>query len=209
MAGLLAEADEALARGDIATAARRFQAAQARSPDHPRVAGGLAETRAQALAAVSAALARALPSVAAAQPAKTAPAKPTLVVQITIDQLRPDYLDKWAPQFTGGLKRLLQQGAFFTQAYHEHATTETAPGHATLWSGRTPAHTNIVINDLGVADAQMPLVLGRGGGASPWRFRGSALFDWIRARDQFSRALSVSRKDRGAILPLGKAKQQV
>jgi hypothetical protein len=103
----------------------------------------------------------------------------------------------------------LQQGAFFTQAYHEHATTETAPGHATLWSGRTPAHTNIVINDLGVADAQMPLLLGRGGGASPWRFRGSALFDWIRARDQFSRALSVSRKDRGAILPLGKAKQQV
>lgn len=159
--------------------------------------------------ALAAALALALPSVAAAQPAKTAPAKPTLVVQITIDQLRPDYLDKWAPQFTGGLKRLLQQGAFFTQAYHEHATTETAPGHATLWSGRTPAHTNIVINDLGVADAQMPLVLGRGGGASPWRFRGSALFDWIRARDQFSRALSVSRKDRGAILPLGKAKQQV
>lgn len=157
--------------------------------------------------ALAAALALALPSIAAAQ--QKPPAKPTLVVQITIDQLRPDYLDKWAPQFTGGLKRLLQQGAFFTQAYHEHATTETAPGHATLWSGRTPAHTNIVINDLGVADAQMPLLLGRGGGASPWRFRGSALFDWIRARDQFSRALSVSRKDRGAILPLGKAKQQV
>jgi arylsulfatase A-like enzyme len=157
--------------------------------------------------ALAAALALALPSIAAAQ--QKPPAKPTLVVQITIDQLRPDYLDKWAPQFTGGLKRLLQQGAFFTQAYHEHATTETAPGHATLWSGRTPAHTNIVINDLGVADAQMPLLLGRGGGASPWRFRGSALFDWIRARDQFARALSVSRKDRGAILPLGKAKQQV
>jgi arylsulfatase A-like enzyme len=159
------------------------------------------------LRALAAALSLALPAALTAQPAK--PAKPTLVVQITVDQLRPDYLDKWAPQFTGGLKRLLQQGAFFTQAYHDHATTETAPGHATVWSGRTPANTNIVINDLGVADPQMPLVLGRGGGASPWRFRGSALFDWIRARDQFSRALSVSRKDRGAILPLGKAKQQV
>jgi hypothetical protein len=136
-------------------------------------------------------------------------APPTLVVQITVDQLRPDYLDKWAPQFTGGFKRFLTQGAFFTQAFHDHATTETAPGHATLWSGRFPANTGIVVNDLGVADAQMPLLLGRGGGASPWRFRGSALFDWIRARDQFSRALSVSRKDRGAILPLGKAKQQV
>jgi hypothetical protein len=158
--------------------------------------------------ALAAALALALPTVVAAQPTPL-PAKPTLIVQITIDQLRPDYLERWAPQFTGGFKRFLTQGAFFTQAFHDHATTETAPGHATLWSGRVPANTGIVINDLGVADAQTPLLLGRGGGASPWRFRGSALFDWIRARDQFARALSVSRKDRGAILPLGKAKQQV
>lgn len=158
--------------------------------------------------ALAAALALALPTVAAAQPTPL-PAKPTLIVQITIDQLRPDYLERWAPQFTGGFKRFLSQGAFFTQAEHDHATTETAPGHATLWSGRVPARNGIVINDLGVADAQSPLLLGRGGGASPWRFRGTALFDWIRARDQFSRALSVSRKDRGAILPLGKAKQQV
>ncbi len=67
----------------------------------------------------------------------------------------------------------------------------------------------MVLNELGVADPQSPLLFGRGGGASPYRFRGSALFDWIRARDQFSRALSVARKDRGAILPLGRAKQQV
>ena len=154
--------------------------------------------------ALAAAFTLALPAVAAAQQ----PPKPTLIVQITIDQLRPDYLERWGPQFTGGLKRFLTQGAFFTEAFHDHATTETAPGHATLWSGRIPANTGIVINDLGVADAQTPLLLGRGGGASPWRFRGSALFDWIRARDQFSRALSVSRKDRGAILPLGKAKKK-
>lgn len=162
-------------------------------------------TRALRRAAAGAlALAPILSSALAAQPQK-----PTLIVQITIDQLRPDYLDKWAPQFTGGFKRFLTQGAFFPETFHDHATTETAPGHATLWSGRIPANNGIVINDLGVADAQAPLLLGRGGGASPWRFRGSALFDWIRSRDQFSRALSVSRKDRGAILPLGKAKQQV
>ena len=136
-------------------------------------------------------------------------APPTLVVQITVDQLRPDYLDKWSSQFTGGLGRLLKQGAFFTNASHDHATTETAPGHATLWSGRYPSHTGVLLNEIGVADPQSPLLLGRGGGASPYRFRGSALFDWMRTRDQFSRALSVSRKDRGAILPLGRAKQQV
>ena len=147
----------------------------------------------------------ALPIAAQAAPA----APPTLVVQITVDQLRPDYLDKWATQFTGGFARFLKQGAFFTNASHDHATTETAPGHATLWSGRHPAHTGIVLNEIGVPDPQSPLLFGRGGGASPYRFRGSALFDWIRTRDQFSRALSVSRKDRGAILPLGRAKQQV
>ncbi len=136
-------------------------------------------------------------------------APPTLVVQITVDQLRPDYLDTWSSQFTGGLARLLKHGAFFTNASHDHATTETAPGHATLWSGRYPSHTGVVLNEIGVADPQSPLLLGRGGGASPYRFRGSALFDWMRTRDQFSRALSVSRKDRGAILPLGRAKQQV
>ncbi|MFO0093534.1 MAG: alkaline phosphatase family protein, partial [Gemmatimonadaceae bacterium] len=83
---------------------------------------------------------------AVAAPMAAQPVPPTLVVQITIDQLRPDYLDKWAHQFTGGLARLMKQGAFFTQAFHDHAATETAPGHATLWSGRTPAHTGVVLN---------------------------------------------------------------
>ena len=149
----------------------------------------------------------ALAPATSAVAAQSAP--PTLVVQITVDQLRPDYLDRWSSQFTGGLARLLKQGAFFSNATHDHATTETAPGHATLWSGRYPSHTGVVLNELGVADPQSPLLFGRGGGASPYRFRGSALFDWMRTRDQFSRALSVSRKDRGAILPLGRAKQQV
>lgn len=134
---------------------------------------------------------------------------PTLLVQITVDQLRPDYFDRYAPQLTGGLGRLMRHGARFTNAFHDHATTETAPGHATLWSGRFPSHTGVVLNEIGVADPQSPLLFGRGGGASPYRFRGSALFDWVRTNDQFSRALSVSRKDRGAILPLGRAKQEV
>lgn len=142
--------------------------------------------------------------------AQAAPAlPPTLVVQLTVDQLRPDYLDRFASQLTGGLGRLRRQGAFFTNATHDHATTETAPGHATLWSGRFPSHTGVVINEIGVADAQMPLLFGRGPGASPYRFRGSSYFDWVRTRDPLSRALSVSRKDRGAILPLGRAHQSV
>jgi hypothetical protein len=144
-----------------------------------------------------------------ATPANAQPLPPTLVVQLTVDQLQSAYLDRYASQLTGGLARLMRQGARFTNAMHDHAATETAPGHATLWSGRFPSRHGIVLNDIGVADAQSPLLFGSGGGASPYRFRGSAFFDWVRARDQFSRALSVSRKDRGAILPLGRTKQHV
>ncbi len=157
---------------------------------------------------IASAVAATLPVLLTAQ-ASSPTLPPTLVVQITVDQLRPDYFERFASQLTGGLGRLYRHGAFFANATHDHATTETAPGHATLWSGRFPSHTGVVLNEIGVADPQAPLLFGRGGGASPYRFRGSAYFDWVRARDQFSRALSVSRKDRGAILPLGRAKQAV
>ena len=135
--------------------------------------------------------------------------RPTLVVFLTIDQMRSDYVDRWAPQLTGGLARLGQHGAFFTNAFQDHANTETAPGHSVTMSGRFPRSTGIVSNTTGVLDPQAPLLTSRDAPASPYRFRGSVLIDWIRARDPGSRALSVSRKDRGAILPMGRAKQNV
>jgi predicted AlkP superfamily pyrophosphatase or phosphodiesterase len=137
-----------------------------------------------------------------------APAKPRLVVMITVDQLRPDYLTRWRDQLTGGF-RTLQSGAVFTNAFQDHAVTETAPGHSTVLSGRWPAHTGIIANSLGVGDSTAPLVETPGPGASPRRFRGTEFFDWLHAREPASQALSVSRKDRGAILPVGTARQQV
>lgn len=134
---------------------------------------------------------------------------PRLVVLITVDQLRADYYERFRPQLTGGLRRLYEGGAVFTNAFQDHANTETAPGHASTLSGRFPRSTGIVSNSAGVADPQAPLVGGLGSGASPFRFRGSTLVDWMRVRDPRVRALSVSTKDRGAILPLGRAKQQV
>src|SRR5213080_2531349 len=101
--------------------------------------------------------------------------RPRLVVVITVDQLRPDYLDRYRSQLTGGLALLLKQGAVFTEAYQDHAVTETAPGHSTILSGRWPAHTGIVRNTAGVQDSTAPLVGVTGLGASPARFRGTAL----------------------------------
>lgn len=135
--------------------------------------------------------------------------RPNLVALITVDQLRPDYLVKWRSQLTGGLGRLLATGAVFEQAYQDHAITETAVGHAALLSGRHPARHGIIRNSEGVQDSTAPLLGAGGPGASPYRFRGTALLDWLKARDLRSRALSVSLKDRGAILPLGRAREQV
>ena len=150
---------------------------------------------------------------AGAQPpaAPGEPVRPTLLVFLTVDQMRADYLTtRFGAQLTGGLKRLRDGGALFTDAHQDHAITETAPGHASTLSGRFPARTGIFRNAAGVQDPQAPLLDGGATGpASPFRFRGSALVDWLCSADPRARALSVSRKDRGAILPLGRAKQQV
>ncbi|HEY6808718.1 MAG TPA: alkaline phosphatase family protein [Gemmatimonadales bacterium] len=138
-----------------------------------------------------------------------APSRPKLVVVITVDQMRADYLDRWKTQFTGGFAGLTLNGAVFSNAFQDHAVTETAPGHASILSGRWPAHTGIVRNAEGVQDPDSPLLSGAGDGASPKRFRGTAFFDWLHQASPDSRALSVSRKDRAAILPLGKAKENV
>jgi predicted AlkP superfamily pyrophosphatase or phosphodiesterase len=135
-------------------------------------------------------------------------AVPTLVVFITVDQMREDYFSRFAPQLTGGLGRLAR-GAFFTNAMFDYATTETAPGHATGMSGRFPRNTGINSNTLGVFDPQAPVIGDPAAFASPFRFRGGTLTEWLRIKDPRTRALSVSRKDRGAILPLGRTHQSV
>src|SRR6266702_7196138 len=147
--------------------------------------------------------------LAAVGVAPTSAPRPRLVVVITVDQLRPDYFDRYRTQLISGLASLVKQGADFTDAYQDHAVTETAPGHATILSGRWPAHTGIVRNSVGVQDSTAPLLGVAGPGASPARFRGSTLFDWLKAAEPGARALSVSRKDRGAILPIGRARQEV
>jgi arylsulfatase A-like enzyme len=135
--------------------------------------------------------------------------KPTLVVVFSVDQFRGDYLDRFGHQLVGGLARLVAGGAWFTRAYHDHAITETAPGHAAMLSGRFPVHTGIAANSEGVFDRNAPLIGSADGGASPRRFRGTTLADWMKAADRRARVLSVSRKDRSAILPIGAGKGDV
>lgn len=153
------------------------------------------------------------PAAASVHPAITTPraaTSPSLIVLITIDQFGAGYLDRYGHQLTGGMGRLMRGGAWFTDAHQDHAITETAPGHASLLSGRFPRSTGIMMNSIGVDDANAPLIAnGYGPGASPKRFVGTTLVDWLRKANSKTRVLSVSMKDRAAILPNGRSPGEV
>ncbi len=78
--------------------------------------------------------------------ARTAPMRPKLVVMLVVDQMRGDYVDKFREQWTGGLKRLVEEGAWFHDAAYPYAATETCVGHTTISTGALPATHGMVAN---------------------------------------------------------------
>ncbi len=102
--------------------------------------------------------------------------RPRLVVLISIDQFRGDYLtrfgDLYRPAGTdaqpGGFRYLMERGAWFADAHHDHFPLYTGPGHSILLTGAPPYKSGIVGNEwydraLGrtrycVEDAASPLV---------------------------------------------------
>jgi hypothetical protein len=139
--------------------------------------------------------------------------KPKLVLAIVIDQFRYDYLTRFRADYTGGLKRLLEQGAVFTNANYEHVPTVTAVGHSTFLSGATPAMSGIIGNEwwdretrkrvTSVSDEATKLLGGAGPGSSPRRLLQSTLGDELKMSGKGGKVISVSIKDRSAILPAG------
>ena len=75
-----------------------------------------------------------------------APARPKLIVLLVVDQMRGDYVDKFRSQWTAGLKRLVDQGAWFRNAAYPYAATETCVGHSTISTGAFPATHAMVAN---------------------------------------------------------------
>jgi predicted AlkP superfamily pyrophosphatase or phosphodiesterase len=72
--------------------------------------------------------------------------RPKLVVMIVVDQFRADYVDKFQGQWSGGLKRLVEEGAWFRASAYPYATTETCVGHATIATGALPVSHGMVAN---------------------------------------------------------------
>lgn len=158
---------------------------------------------------------------AIAQPStpKKSPEKPSLVVVISVDQMKAEYIDWYGHQWSGGLKRLYAEGAVFTNAMLDYAASETGPGHATLSTSSFPKTHGILGNEwvdpktrnevYCVADSTARPVDGLGGGMSSRNLVVTALGDWLKASSKSSKVISLSVKDRAAILMGGKDPDQV
>ncbi|HTO75941.1 MAG TPA: alkaline phosphatase family protein [Thermoanaerobaculia bacterium] len=155
-------------------------------------------------------------------PALGAADKPSLVLVISVDQMRADYLDRFRPWFgDDGFKRFLERGAVFPRAAQRHATTFTAPGHASIGSGLDPRDHGIIGNrwfdttsgtsiycteDPDVAFVPPPAA----GQAPPWKAASPGLTTSVflgdRLKQKFPRArvLGVALKDRAAVLMAGR-----
>lgn len=141
--------------------------------------------------------------VGCARPAEPPPeGSPRLVLFLVVDQMRYDYLERMDPLLTGGLRWLLEHGVSFTDAHHDHAATNTAPGHATLATGLHPGRSGIVSNWWVDREAGewVYCVGDERYGTSPANLLAPTLADRLKERYPTARTFAVSGKDRGAVL---------
>ncbi|HKO45337.1 MAG TPA: alkaline phosphatase family protein [Pyrinomonadaceae bacterium] len=143
--------------------------------------------------------------------------RPRLVLIIVADQFRFDYLTRFGPLFgKGGFRRLLNQGASWTNANFDYVPTKTSPGHAAIVTGAPPSVTGIIANEwierstatkvTSVGDRTARVVGGENETPnSPRRLLASTVGDELRSAlgDQV-KVIGVSDKPRAAILPAGK-----
>jgi arylsulfatase A-like enzyme len=133
--------------------------------------------------------------------------RPTLVVVIVVDQLRADYVPRLEERFVatprpGGFRYFLERGAYYPQLSHHTLHTMTAPGHLALLSGAYASRSGIVGNGWFDTDSQRmtPGCVDDGGAVSPGRALAPTLGDTMKTTGLESRVVSVSPKDRAAVM---------
>ncbi len=155
-----------------------------------------------------------------------APVKPRLVVLISIDQFRADYLARFSdlflpvegPQGVGGFRWLMERGAYHTDAHHDHYPLFTGPGHSIHFTGAPPYKTGIVGNEwfdremnavrYCVQDPKSPLVGAADPdgkrGISPITLRTSTVGDELKmATGGQGKVWGLALKDRAGVLMAG------
>lgn len=141
---------------------------------------------------------------------------PKLVVGIVVDQMSYDYLYRFYPQFgKDGFKRLMDQGTNFRNVNYNYVPTYTGPGHASLYTGTTPANHGIVANDwyhrayergVNCAEDTTKFTIGSDsdyGKCSPQFLRANTITDQLKLTYPNAKVVGVSIKDRSAIFPAG------
>lgn len=146
--------------------------------------------------------------------AEAGPPQPRLIIAISVDQLSSNLFEQYRDRFTGGMKRLAQQGVVFPNGYQSHAATETCPGHSTILTGRHPAATGIIANvwydretgrdNYCVHDPDHPVPGRENQPRGPGNLKVSTLGEWMKAANPKSRVFGVSGKDRAAIMMTGR-----
>ncbi|HUR53182.1 MAG TPA: alkaline phosphatase family protein, partial [Gemmataceae bacterium] len=147
-----------------------------------------------------------------------------LVVLVVFDQMRGDYMSRWATHYgPDGFERIKKGGAWYSECHIPYSCTSTGPGHASIATGATPAVHGIVENDwfdrkagepvycaqpMRPYDRVPPLVAtgkstrGSGIGFSPERLLADTVADALKAKG--GRVFSLSVKDRTAVMMGGK-----
>jgi predicted AlkP superfamily pyrophosphatase or phosphodiesterase len=143
--------------------------------------------------------------------------KPKLVVGIVVDQMRQEYLYKYEDRYVdGGFKRLAQEGFMMKNGHYNYIPTYTGPGHASVYTGTTPATHGIIGNNWYVRelnksiycaeDSTVSAVGGtvKNGKISPRNMLTTTITDELRfASNKRSKTIGIAIKDRGAVLPAG------
>ena len=152
--------------------------------------------------------------LAAPARAEVNPSPTHLVVILSIDQMRADHLTRYAPLYQHGFARLLREGVHFRTADLNYAGSSTGPGHATLGTGKYPWKSGIVANTYRERatgrrvycgeDSMAEPIEGDGGRMSPRNLLATGLGDWLKAASPGSKVISISYKDRAAVLMGGK-----
>ena len=151
------------------------------------------------------------------QPKNAPLTKPKLVVGLVIDQMRWDYLYRFAARYgEGGFKRLQKKGYSFENTMIPYIPTVTAAGHTCIYTGGVPATHGIVGNNWydkqlkkDVYCTEDSTVIGLGNGDSQGKMSPRNLFtttvaDELKLSNNFkSKVIGIALKDRGAILPAG------
>ncbi|MBC7914278.1 MAG: alkaline phosphatase family protein [Pyrinomonadaceae bacterium] len=143
--------------------------------------------------------------------------RPKLVVGIVVDQMRWDYLYRFYDRYQeGGFKRLLSEGFSCDNTNIDYLPTETAPGHACIYTGSVPAIHGITGNFFYVqasgryryctedSTVQSVGTISKAGLMSPANLLASTITDELKLATNFrSKVIGVALKDRGSILPAG------